>query len=45
MATPEELERLREQIELLTPEERLIVMEDWCRFCGGEKPCNCWNDE
>lgn len=44
-----EAEKINRQMEFMTPEDRLVMMqtvcEGWCRYCGGEGPCQCWNDE
>jgi hypothetical protein len=29
----------------LTPEERMEIMLDYCRACGGQPDCVCWKDE
>ena len=30
----------------LSDEERLEVMNDYCKVCGCDNPnCQCWNDE
>lgn len=42
-------ERVTNMIRLfseLTDEERLKVMQQFCRSCGSNNPnCQCWNDE
>lgn len=31
---------------LISPEQRLEVMSDYCRYCGTDKvPCHCENDD
>lgn len=43
------VDAVKDAMPSLTADERLEVMEDiregWCRHCGGEAPCCCWNDE
>lgn len=29
----------------LTPEQRIEIMDDYCRYCGNKAPCSCMNDE
>lgn len=36
---------LLEQLTQLTPEQRHEIFAHWCKHCGGDKPCHCWNDE
>jgi hypothetical protein len=39
------IEKIKEMIDSLTEEERLEIMQDYCPYCGGHKPCVCWKDE
>lgn len=29
----------------LTEDERLEIFDNYCKSCGGDRPCYCWNDE
>lgn len=29
----------------LEPNDRLLVTQDYCYFCGEKIPCTCWRDE
>ena len=40
------LPSIKEQLDLLTDEERLAIFSDYCKFCGSKiKPCYCHKDD
>lgn len=47
--TPEDARKLaglKEQITLLTDDQRMEIFKDYCRSCGSDDPyCRCWDDE
>lgn len=50
MPTAEELvQQLRLAMENMTAEQRKAVFDaiqaGWCKSCGRESPCRCWDDE
>lgn len=36
---------LREQLAALTADDRLELLREYCRGCGGPSPCNCTRDD
>jgi hypothetical protein len=41
----ERVDQARELFDQLTPTERQLVVDGYCRGCWGEAPCQCDNDE
>lgn len=42
----ETVETIVARMQHLTDDERIDVMSEFCRSCGGTNPrCHCWNDE
>jgi hypothetical protein len=39
------IERARAALDALQPGEWDEVMQHYCKACGGEPSCVCWNDE
>lgn len=39
------IERARAALTALQPGEWEDVMQHFCKSCGGEPGCQCWNDE
>lgn len=39
------IEAIIEAMAALTPEQRLRILGLYCPYCGGDSPCQCWNDE
>lgn len=40
------LTKIKEMFKMLTDEERMDIMHDYCLGCGSpDTGCQCWNDE
>jgi len=40
-----ELSLIKILFQKLTDEERLDIMNDYCKYCGKYGKCFCWNDK
>ena len=38
-------EQVKTAMDKLTDEQRLVIISNYCRGCGGHLPCHCNNDE
>jgi hypothetical protein len=39
------IERAKVLLKKMTPEQRTEAFAGYCRACGSNLPCHCWNDE
>jgi hypothetical protein len=43
---PTTIEQIVAAMQMLSDEERMEIMRNFCRHCGNDDPrCQCWNDE
>jgi len=42
---PEKIKRIIEEIDSLSKEYKMEILGKYCHYCGGDAPCQCWNDD
>jgi len=46
METAKRIELIKNLLDDLTEEERMLVFDSFCTECGSDDPkCQCWNDD